>query len=154
MLRGVFTGSANNLSWALDSALNYKWDRTTLSFRFDRLVTGGSGVLFGAQTGQVEATIERTLSPRWGVSASIGYATNASLIPIAAPSITQNYNSWYAAVRFNHQMSPTTNLFLSYGARLQAMNATACTTPNCGGNFISHEISAGITFGLRPISLH
>jgi len=154
MLRGVFTGSANNLSWALDSALNYKWDRTTLSLRFDRLVTGGSGVLFGAQTGQVEATIERTLSPRWGASASIGYATNASLIPIAAPSITQNYNSWYAAVRFNHQMSPTTNFFLSYGARLQAMSATACTTPNCGGNFISHEISAGITFGLRPISLH
>jgi hypothetical protein len=51
-------------------------------------------------------------------------------------------------------MSPTANLFLSYGARLQAMNAAACATPNCGGNFISHEISAGITFGLRPISLH
>ncbi len=84
LLRGVLTGTANNLSWALDSALNYKWDRTTLSLSFDRLVTGGSGVLVGAQTGQVEATIERTLSPRWRASASIGYATNASLIPIAA----------------------------------------------------------------------
>jgi hypothetical protein len=151
MLRGVFTGNANNLSWALDSALNYKWDRTTLTFSVDRLVTGGSGVLVGAQTGQVEATIERTLSPRWQASASIGYATNASLIPIAAPSIIQNYNSWYAVVKFNHQMRPTTNLFVSYGARLQAMNGTTCTTPNCGGNFISHEISAGFNFGLRPI---
>jgi hypothetical protein len=54
-------------------------------------------------------------------------------------------------VKFNHQMRPTTNLFVSYGARLQAMNGTTCTTPNCGGNFISHEISAGFNFGLRPI---
>ena len=65
MLRGVLTGSANNVSWALDSALNYKWDRTTLLLSYDHLVTGGSGVLVGAQTGQVEATVERKLSPRW-----------------------------------------------------------------------------------------
>ena len=151
LLRGVLTGNANNLSWALDSALNYKWDRTMLSLSYDHLVTGGSGVLVGAQTGQVEATVERTLSPRWRASASIGYATNASLIPIAASSITENYNSWYAAVKFNHQIRPTTNFFVSYGARLQAMNGAACTTPNCGGNFISHEISAGFSFSLRPI---
>jgi hypothetical protein len=151
MLRGVFTGYANNLSWALDSALNYKWDRTMLSLSYDRLVTGGSGVLVGAQTGQVEATMERTLSPRWRASASIGYATNAGLVPIAASSITQNYNSWYGALRFNYQIRPTTNFFVSYGARLQALNGTACTTPNCGGNFISHDISVGFNFGLRPI---
>lgn len=151
LLRGVLTGNANNLSWALDSALNYKWDRTSLSISYDHLVTGGSGVLVGAQTGQVEATVERTLSPRWRASASIGYATNASLIPNAASPIGENYNSWYAAVKFNHQIRPTANLFLSYGARLQAINGTACTPPNCGGNFISHEISVGFNFGLRPI---
>jgi len=151
LLRGVLTGNATNISWALDSALNYKWDRATLSLSYDHLVTGGSGVLVGAQTGQVEARVERTLSPRWRVSTSIGYATNASLVPTAASSIAGNYNSWYAAVQFNHQLRPTTNFFLGYDARLQAMNGVACTTPNCGGNFISHEFSAGINFGLRPI---
>jgi hypothetical protein len=153
LLRGVLTGPANNLSWALDGTVSYKWDRTTFLLNYDHLVTGGSGVLVGAQTGQVEATVERKLSPRWRASASLGYATNGSLIPTTTSSIVERYNSWYATVRFNHQMSPATNFFMSYGARLQAMNAAACTTPNCGGNFISHEISAGITFGLRPILL-
>ena len=154
MQRGVLTGSTNDVTWALDSVLNYKWDRTTLLFSYDHLVTGGSGVLVGAQTGQVEATLERTLSPRWKASASVGYATNTSLLPITSV-ITgrENYNSWYAAVRFNHELRPGSNLFVSYGARLQSLNATTCATANCGGNFISHEISAGFNFGLRPILL-
>ena len=151
LLRGVVTGYANNLSWALDSALNYKWNRTTLSLRYDHLVTGGSGVLVGAQTGQLEATVERTLSPRWRLSASLGYASNGSLIPNTTSSYLQHYNSWYTAVRFNHQMRPGTNLFVSYGAGLQATNAAGCTSPNCSTNFISHQFSVGFTFGLRPI---
>jgi len=151
LLRGLLTGSSNNISWALDSALNYKWGRTTLLLSYDHLVTGGSGVLVGAQTGQVQATVERKLSPKWQTSMSLGYATNTSLIPTASSSSTGRYNSWYAAVRFNHQMRPGTNLFLSYGARLQAVNAASCTTSSCGGNYISNEISAGFNFGLRPI---
>jgi hypothetical protein len=153
MLRGVFTGYANNLSWALDSALNYKWDRTTLSLSYDHLVTGGSGVLVGAQTGQVEAIVERTLSPRWRLSASLGYASNGSLIPNTTSATFQHYNSWYAAVRFNHQMRPGTDLFVGYGAGLQASNATGCSSPNCSTNFISHQFSVGFNFGLRPILL-
>ena len=151
MLRGVFTGYANNLSWAVDSALNYKWDRTMLSLSYDHLVTGGSGVLVGAQTGQVEATVERTLSPRWRLSASLGYASNGSLIPNTTISTLQHYNSWYTAVRFNHQMRPGTNLFVSYGAGLQATNAAGCSSPNCSTNYISHQFSVGFNFGLRPI---
>jgi hypothetical protein len=151
MLRGVFTGYANNLSWALDSALNYKWDRTTLSLNYDRLVTGGSGVLVGAQTGQIEATVERKLSARWRLSTSLGYASNGSLIPNTTSSTFQHYNSWYAAVRFNHQIRPGTNLFVSYGAGLQATNAAGCTSPNCSTTYISHQFSVGFNFGLRPI---
>lgn len=153
MLRGVFTGYANNLSWALNSALNYKWDHATFLLSYDRLVTGGSGVLIGAQTGQVEATIDRKLSPRWHVSASLGYASNGSLIPNTTISNLQQYNSWYAAVRFNHQIRPATDIFLSYGVGLQATNAPGCTSPNCASNFISHQISAGFNFGLRPIMM-
>jgi hypothetical protein len=151
LLRGALTGYSNEPSWALESALNYRWDRTTLLLSCYHLVTGGSGVLVGAQTAQVEAAVERKLSPKWRVSASLGYAANASLIPNTSVSSTQQYNSWYALARFTHQMSPASNFFLSYGARLRASNDTACTTPNCGGYFISHEISAGLNFGLRPI---
>jgi hypothetical protein len=151
LLRGVITGFENNISWALNSSLNYRWDRTTLLLSYDRLVTGGSGVLVGAQTGQLQATIDRKLNARWHVSTSLGYATNGSLIPNSATLGIPRYNSWYAAARFNHQIRPGTSLFVSYGAGLQAKYSSGCTTPNCATNFVSHQFSAGFTFGLRPV---
>ena len=153
MLRGVLTGYGNKVSWAVDGALSYKMDRSTLQLSYAHLVTGGSGVLFGAQTGQVQATIERPLSSRWQGSASLGYATNASLIPAGASLAKENYNSWYAAVRLNHQFRPGTDFFVSYQAQLEALSPGACTTPACGTSSISNEFSVGFNFGLRPISL-
>jgi len=151
MLQGLVPGSANRLSWAANSAVSYQLDRTKLLVSYDRMVTGGSGVLFGAQTSQVEASAERKLTPRWQGSAAMGYATNRGLVESTANLSNQNYNSWYIAVRVNHQLRPGTAFFVGYGARVQAMNAATCNTSNCGANFISHEISAGFNFGLRPI---
>jgi hypothetical protein len=151
MLRGVVTGSANRLSWAVDSSLSYQLDRTRLLLSYNHLVTAGSGVVVGARTSQVEATAERKLTGRWQASASLGYANNQTLIPTTASLGKDQYNSWYAAVRFNHQLRPGTSLFLSYGVRLQAMNSAVCGTPNCGTNSIGHQVSAGFNFGLRPI---
>jgi len=151
MLRGVVSGTSNRLSWALDSSLNYRMDNTTLVIRYDHLVTGGSGVLVGAQTDQAEATVDRKLTPRWRGSVSLGYAKNGSLLPATTSLGKQQYNSWYAAVRFNHQLRPGTAFFVSYGARRQAINGPACATPNCGTSSIGHDVSVGFNFGLRPI---
>ena len=87
MLRGVFTGYANNLSWALDSALNYKWDRTTLSLqlrssRDGRKRSAGRGA-DGPGGGDDRANTEPEMA-RLGLD----WVTQpiASLIPIAATS--------------------------------------------------------------------
>jgi hypothetical protein len=149
--RGQVIGSTNRVSWAMDSALNYKLDRTTLLLSYDRRMTGGSGVLLGAQTSQVQATAERKLTDRWQGSASMGYASNQGLVQTAASLGKQHYDSWYVAVRFNHQLRPGTSFFLSYDARVQAMNAAACGIPSCGTSGVSHEFSAGFNLGLRPI---
>lgn len=151
MLQGVVTGSVNRVSWALDSALSYQMERTKLLLTYSHFVTAGSGVLVGAQTGQVEASAERILAPRWRGSASLGYANNQSLVPTTANSSQEHYNSWYVAVRVNHELRPGTGFYLGYGARLQALNLAACPTANCGSNSVGHVISAGFNFGLRPI---
>jgi len=150
---GFLTGSANRVSWAMDSSLNYRMDRTTLLLSYAHLLTAGSGVLAGARTSQVEAEVERKLSPRWQASASLGYANNRSLVQTADSLGREQYNSWYVAVRFSHQLRPGASLFLGYGARVQAMNAVACAIPNCGTNSVGHEFSAGFNFGLRPITV-
>ncbi|MGB2899127.1 MAG: hypothetical protein WBB89_07680 [Candidatus Acidiferrum sp.] len=152
LFRGFLTGSANRLSWAMDSSLDYRLDRTTLLLSYAHLLTAGSGVLVGARMSQVEAAMERKLNPRWQASTSLGYANNRNLVQTAASLGNEQYNSWYVAVRFNHQLRPGTSLFMSYGARVQAMNAAGCPTPNCGTNSIGHELSAGFNFGLRPMA--
>jgi len=149
--RGMVIGSANRVSWAMDSALNYKLDRTNLLLSYDRRMTGGSGVLLGAQTSQVEAAAERKLTARWQGSTSLGYASNQGLVQTAASVGKQHYNSWYVAFRFNHQLRPGSSFYLSYDARVQAMNAAGCGIPNCGTSGVSHEFSAGFNLGLRPI---
>jgi hypothetical protein len=154
LFRGQVIGSANRISWAMDGALNYKLDRTTLQLSYDRRMTGGSGVLFGARTSQVQATAERKLTDRWQGSLSLGYANNQGLVQTAASLGNQHYNSWYAAIRFNHQLRPGTSFYLSYDARVQAMNSPDCGLPNCRTSGVSHEISAGFNLGLRPILFH
>jgi len=151
--RGQVIGTSNSVSWAMNSALNYKLERTNLQLSFSRQMTGGSGVLLGAQTSELEATTERKLTARWQGSASIGYASNQGLVQTAVSLGKQHYNSWYVAVRFNHQLRPGTSFYLGYGARVQATNAAACGIPNCGTSGVSHEFSAGFNLGLRPILL-
>jgi len=151
MFRGVVIGTANRLSWALNSGVNYKMDRTNLLLSYDHLMTGGSGVLVGAQTSQVEATVGRKLTARWQGSTSLGYASNQGLVQTSANSGKQHYNSWYVAVRFGYQLRPGTDFFLGYGARLQATKASVCGIPNCGTSGVDHEVSAGFNFGLRPL---
>jgi hypothetical protein len=151
ILRGAVTGNENQLSWAMDGFLNYQLDRTTLLLSYHRLVTAGGGVLVGAQTSQLEATIERKLKSRWQSSISLGYATNQTLGLATTRLDNGPFNSWYAAVQFSHQLRPESAFFVSYGARLQAKNAAGCSTQNCGSGFISHQVSAGFNFGLRPV---
>jgi hypothetical protein len=153
LLRGVVTGSGNRLSWTLDSSLSYRMDHTTLLLSYDHFTTGGSGVLVGAQTGQVEAALERRLSPRWQGSASLGYATNHTVFPSSTNLGKQQLNSWYAAIRCNHQLRPGMAFFLGYGARRQGGNVSTCVTASCETTSTSHELSVGFNFDLRPISL-
>jgi hypothetical protein len=152
LFRGAITGYTNQLSWALDSSLNYRLDRTTFLLSYNHLVTGGSGVLAGAQTSQAVATLERKMTPKWEASASLGYAINRSLIPTASNIGNGVYNSWYATVQFTHHLRPGSSFFLGYGAHLQAVNAASCAVPFCTANSISHELSAGFNFDLRPMS--
>ncbi len=154
----VFQGSAaspsNHLSWALGSSLNYQLGRSAISLGYNHLLTAGSGVLAGAETNQVQASVSRNLSQTWLLDVTLGYARNQGLAQAAAGAIEPAFKSWYAAVQVNHQLRPGASLFLAYGTGLQGMNAATCTASNCGANYITQQLSMGLNWGLRPIELH
>jgi hypothetical protein len=153
MIRGPLTGSSTHLLWSLDSSLGYSLGRTALSLSFDRMVTGGSGVLVGAETNQAQGTLVRNLSQTWQGSVAVGYANNRSLLEIAANPAQPLLNYWYSVIRASHQLLPGMSFFVAYGAQLQGTDTYACDAMNCGASSITQELSLGFNWGLRPIAL-
>ncbi len=150
------SGSSSRLSWSLHSGLNYQLRDLSLQTSYDHFVTGGSGVLFGSQADQVQGTVARDLTRTWQGSMSVGYARNRSLPQTMLNLGQPSFGDWYGSVRLNHRLRLGTDLFLAYGARLQGTNTNTSVCaggPTCGTNSISHEISLGFNWGLRPIAL-
>lgn len=144
----------NHLSWTLGSSLNYQVGRSAISLSYNHFLTAGSGVLVGAETNQVQASVSRNLSQTWLVLLTLGYARNQGLVQAATEAIEPAFKSWYDALQVNHQLRPGTSLFLAYGTGLQGMNAATCPALNCGANYITQQVSLGLNWGLRPIELH
>ena len=153
MIHGPLTGPSTQLLWSLDSSLGYALNRTALSLSYDHLVTGGSGVLVGAETNEVQGTVVRNFSQTWQGSVSMGYANNRSMLEAAVNTLQPLVSDWYGVVRVSDQLRPGMSFFVAYGARLQGTNTDVCSAMNCGTNSITHEISLGFNWGLRPIAL-
>ncbi len=151
--RETLTGPTTDLTWSADTSITYQLARTALSLRYDHLLTAGSGVLVGAQTNQVQGAISHTLSRTWQGSLAFGYAGNRSLPQTTANSVQESFNYWYAAIQADHQFRPGMAIFFGYGVSLQGSNTAVCAAPNCGSNFISHTLSLGFNWGLRPVAL-
>jgi hypothetical protein len=149
--REPLNGSATYLSWNANTAVIYQLARSTLSLDYGHLLTGGSGVLVGAQTDQVSGTFARNLSQSWQTSASLGYASNRSLAQTTANSVQELFNYWYAAIHVQYQLRPGMAFFAAYGDSLHGSNTAACAASNCGSNFISQTLSLGFNWTLRPI---
>jgi hypothetical protein len=143
-------GSSSRVSWSMHSGLDWLAGRTRLESSFDHFVTGGSGVLAGAQVDQVQGTIGRDLTRTWKGSMSLGYAENRSLDQTALTPKESHFGNWHGVLRFSHQLSSGADLFLAYGARLQGTNTAACAfETSCARSLITHEISVGFSWGLR-----
>lgn len=145
------SGSSTSASWSLHTTLNYQLRRSTsLGAGYDHLLTGGSGVLVGAQTDQVQGTLQRTLTRSWQGSVSAGFARNEALNQTASSANQGQFNSWYGTVRLSHQLRPGTDFFLAYSMRTLGENTAACAGQDCGTSAVSHEISFGFNWGLHP----
>src|SRR5260370_31791666 len=62
------------LFWNLESTLHYRLNRTTLDLSYDRGLTGGAGVLAGAEASQVEVAGNKGFARTWEAVFRNGYA--------------------------------------------------------------------------------
>jgi hypothetical protein len=137
----------NSLMYTAGGSVLYHHRNNDLQFSVDHSVTGGSGVLQGANTTVFQGSISRQIRRSWHASLSGGYSKNQAL-----NSSLQDYNSAFGGGRISRSVSRSANAFLSYNVQQQGATFLGCTGFTCGDR-LRHVITIGFDWHAQPIPI-
>ncbi len=146
-------GPDTRVSWGMGSSLLYRYQRTSLRISYTNYLSGGAGVLTGAQSHEVDMAVDRQLSRVWTGSLIFGFAHNRALSQTTAGPTTPVFNSGYAGVNVNRPFGRHMNLYLTYALQRQSSNTGPCTVGICGNVPLRHHFGLGFNWHLRPIMI-
>jgi hypothetical protein len=150
------TGSGDRLSWSFGSSLGYATDKTDLNFGYHRFLTGGSGVLLGAETDNLGVSYGRQLTRMWGLGLSASYAHNSSLRALTGSNVRETFDSWHAGLSLGRPLGRQASISFSYGVAGQSgTNCSSTVVVGCTSRAIRHFFNIGFNFHslFRPIEL-
>ncbi len=152
--RNLLLGSGTQVSWSMGSTLLYQLLRTSFYLSYLRGMSGGSGVLMGAQSDWVEGVANRQLSRKWSGSLAFGYAHNTSLLQLAAASRDFTFNSWHARADLSRALGRSARLSFTYGLHRQSSDSSACVgSTTCGRVFLRHRFGLGFDWSFHRIGI-
>jgi hypothetical protein len=155
--------------WSLNSYATYQLRRLSLRASYSHGVTGGSGVLAGSLSDNVNAGVSRQLARTATGSWTVGYARNQGVVipglngtPLTgfcAPletgnclSTNQTYDYVYSGLSFSHTLARSTMLYVNYQVNYQNSDGSFCLTTVCSTHYLLHQISVGLGWRARPIA--
>ena len=142
--------SQTQILWSLNTSLGYQERRYSLEATYNHGVSGGSGVLIGAQTDTVTGSLTRQMSRTFSSGFTGGYSRTNGLSGVGAAS-GQSYGYWFGGLNLTKPLGSTVGLTASYEVQYQTSNMDACVGPTCGENILRHVISVGIGWHERPL---
>jgi len=151
--KSPLAGPSTVASWTVSSSLGYQYRHLGTGFSYNHSVTGGSGLLPGAQTDLFSGNLNHAINRDWEGSVSTGYSWNHALQQTTLNANTSSPQAWFAAVRVSRHFVRYGSLFLAYSASGQSSLASLCTLPACRVSSLSNTVSVGYNWGLRPIVL-
>ncbi len=154
IFRAPLAGPGTIVTWAVSGALigAYQFRHMEAGLNYSHFLTGGSGVLPGAQTDVVSGQLSRAFG-RWGTTASVGYSRNRALQQTVVNADRISPQGWFAGAQASRHSARYGSLFFSYNASNQSSLAAVCSLPACRTNGLTQTISIGYNWGLRPIVL-
>jgi hypothetical protein len=156
---GVFnnqlTGSNSQVGWSMFAAFHIMFPLTNLGLRYSRGITGGSGVLQGANSDRVELFLGRPIGRHWQASLRFGYAYNTSLRQTTSGNVQANFHGFQAGSSLNRPVGHAGSVNFNYAVLLQNSSIQLCTpgTPSCGNRILRHTFTLGYSWGFGPIRL-
>jgi hypothetical protein len=148
--RSPLGGPTTILSWALNTELSYQLRNWQTGFGYTQSLSGGSGVLAGAETDLFSGHLARRLGS-WQTGLAAGYSRNQPLQQTSVNIVTPQ--GWFGGAQLSHQFVSFGSLFVSYNASRQSGLATICSLPACATNQVTQTVSVGYNWGFRPIIL-
>ena len=134
-------------SWSALTALTYERLRTGFSFDYSHAITGGSGVVLGAETDTLSGSVHRRLSRAWNASAGGGYARNRNLI--SSGLFSDRFSSWFGTAGLDRELSRHFHLGFNYGYQKQDVNGI-CPVLACGKGRTRHTGGVTVDWHFRP----
>lgn len=144
-------GPSSALSWTGSAGLKYQYHFLGAGFSYNHSVTGGSGLLPGAQTDLFSGNFNRVLNKDWDAAISVGYSRNHGFQQTSLNAGAAAPQAWFTAAQVNRRFVRYGSLFLTYSASGQSSLATICTLPACRVSPLSNSVTIGYNWGLRPI---
>jgi len=142
--------SQSQVTWSVNTSLQYQERRYGMGLSYAHGVNGGSGVLVGSQMDTVTGSLTRQMSRTFSSGVSGGYSRNQGL-PGEGAFASQSYDYWFGGLSLTAPLGPTLGLTLSYQVQYQTSNAAACIGATCGENILRNMISVGLGWHERPL---
>lgn len=139
--------------WSTFDSLKYRAGRTNAELTFARYLSGGGGVLLGAESDMARLTVGRQLARRFRGSLDFGHVFNQSLVQQTSVQRRTKYETWEAGFNFSREVGERLSFYLNYNAQRQTTNNSLCFTADCGTVHLRQVGGIGINWHGRPIGL-
>jgi hypothetical protein len=140
---------------AVSANLSYSRRFTSAAVGYSHGVNAGSGVIAGAISDSVFASLGHTFGRKWVASSSVGYSHSTGLTQLSNGSSTapvnEVYNTVFGGVQVTRAISSRFSGYLSYTAQNQTSNYPGISQNALNGT--SQTFGIGITFTPRSTRL-
>jgi hypothetical protein len=144
------TTSSSQLYWTLNTSLQYQLRHAQMSATYYHGVSGGSGVLAGAQTDVASGSFSQPISRTFNLGFTAGYSRNRALTGSAGAE-AQSFSYWFGGVNVAHTIGRSLDIFANYQLQYQNTTTTGCVGNACSTNITRNQIAFGLNLHKQPI---
>jgi hypothetical protein len=144
-------GSTTQLYWSLSASFQYQLRRSGLSASYYHGLSGGAGVLGGAETDTVTASANRSFSRTLSGNLSTGFSRNNGVVVGTTTATNQVFDYWFAGGGISHPVGRSMSLALSYQLQHQTSSAAFCLGTACQTSYTRHLIAFSLGWHRQPI---
>jgi hypothetical protein len=149
-----FTTTNDQVGASAYASVYHNFSNSNISFWYDHLVTGGSGLFAGASSDVAQFSFSRPISRVWAVSFDAGFVRLSSIGSASNGLLGNSYSYGFVGAGVQRRLGRRFSFYASYQFNDENYNSSSCgVTFNCTGFVQRHVAVAGISWRSHPVVL-